>query len=344
MSSVRLGSMTILVPAPTPTTNFAPMWLVHALGYGAEEGLDVQIDVERGGSPKAAVEGVIVGRGDTTFVNVIFTLLARDRGKPLRPFYAFVRSQNRSFTVPRNSSIRSLDDLRGKTIGLHYADPELFAFAKAVLVGAGLNPEKDVTLTPLPGAPLDAERMATALRNGEVQAVWQLDVLSGLMEAEGVPLRHLPSKMIDSLTPSSTLCALDDSLAARPEAFGALGRAVAKATIFALTNPEAAIHLVWRAFPTSAPRAGEDAERVFKRELAALKIRLKGHRIDNTLVPKWGAITEGEMSAWQDFLLATKAIRLRRAPTTYFSDTLVPHFNAFDAAPVLAQARNFQLT
>jgi hypothetical protein len=36
---------------------------------------------------------------------------------------------------------------------------------------------------------LDAERIAAAIRAGEVDAVWQLDVLAGFMAAEGVPLR-----------------------------------------------------------------------------------------------------------------------------------------------------------
>src|SRR5581483_1896310 len=117
--STPLGRMRILVPAPFPTTNFAPIWLVYALGYGAEEGLAVEIDLEHGGSPKQAVEGVIAGLGDMTFVNIVFMLLARDRGVPLKPFYGFVRAQNRSFTVPRNSPITRLSELRGKRIGLH---------------------------------------------------------------------------------------------------------------------------------------------------------------------------------------------------------------------------------
>src|SRR6185437_8775096 len=181
-------------------------------------------------------------------------------------------------------------------------------------------PHKEVAFKPLPGSPLDAGRMAEAIRGGEVQAVWQLDVLAGFMAAEGVPLRLLPAPLIDRLTPSSCFNALDDRLAVRPEAYGALGRAVAKATLFAQTNPEAAIRVIWKAFPDAGPRPGEDADQVFKRELAALKVRLDGHRIDRAPVRKWGAITKEEMAAWQDFLIGTKAIATRRDPATYYSD------------------------
>jgi NitT/TauT family transport system substrate-binding protein len=286
---------------------------------------------------------VIGGRGDMTFINIVFTLLARDRGETFRPFYAFVRTQNRSFSVKRESPIKSLAELRGKTIGLHYDDPELFEFACAALRGAGLDPTRDVAFRTLPGTPLDASRMAAAIREGEVDAVWQLDVLAGFMVAEGVPLRLLASPLIDPLTPSSSFNACDASLARRPEAFGAFGRALAKATLFALTNPEAAIRLMWQRYPDSAPRPGEDRDHVFRRELAALRVRLKGHRIDDAPVPKWGAITEREIAAWQDFLIKTGAIKTRRPPHAYYSDALVAAYNEFDPAPVVAAARNFSL-
>lgn len=337
MSIVSLGEMKLLAPVPHPTTNFAPIWLMETLGYAEEEGLDLSIELV--GTPKNAAEGVISGRGDTTFINIVFTVLARDRGIPLRPYYAFVRSQNRAFSVPKESPIRALADLRGSIIGLHYDDPELFEFACAALIGAGVDPHRDVTFKTLPGTPLDAPRMAAAIRDNEVQAVWQLDVLAGLMEAEDVPLRLLPSAMIDPLTPSSCFNALDEQLESRADAYGALGRALAKATLFALENPEGAIELIWQAYPDAAPKPGEDGDRAFRGELAALKVRLAGHRIDRASVPKWGAITELEMTAWQEFLLKTGAIHQKREPSVYYSGDLVEAFNAFEPGPVVARAR-----
>jgi len=327
--------LTVLAPVPTPTTNFAPVWLASCLGYAADEALDLRIELV--GTPKAAADGVVSGRGDLTFINVVFTLLARDHGIPFCPFYAFVRTQNRAFSVPVSSPIHSVADLNGKTIGLHYDDPELFEFACAVLRGAGIDPTRDLRFKTLPGTPLDAPRMASALRDGEVDAVWQLDVLTGFMAEEGMETRRLAAA-IDRLTPSSCFNALDSSLAERPEAFGALGRAIAKATLFALTNPEAAVRLMWRHFPPAAPPPGSDSEQAFRRELAALKVRLVGHRIENTPIPKWGAISAPEISAWQEFLLGTGAIHTRRAPEIYFSDTLVAAFNDFNPEPVIEAA------
>ena len=98
---------------------------------------------------------------------------------------------------------------------------------------------------------------------------------------------------------------------------------------------------MWERYPDSAPGAGDDPERAFRRELAALKVRLEGHGIDSAPIPKWGAISAGEMAAWQEFLLATKAIETRRDPSVYFSDALVGEFNAFDPDPVIVEANGY---
>ena len=316
----------VMVPAPQHATGFAPIWLVKALGYDTAEGIAVDYDLAGSGSPKAAVEAMIAGRGDMAFVNIVFALLALDRGTRLLPFYGFVRKQNRSFSVPRESPIRTLAELKGRVVGLHFDDPELREFAVAVLVAAGLDPARDVRLEPLQGGPLDAERMARALREGAVDAVWQLDIFTGLMAAEGVELRHLPAP-IDRLSPSSTLMAMEGTLAARSTVFGALGRAVARATLFAIGDPEAAIRLVWRDFPSARPQPGEDEGKARRRELAALKVRLDGQRIDDQPVPKWGAITAEEIEAWLAFLRGAGAVSSRLAARDCFHDALVPAFN-----------------
>jgi len=326
--NAREETVRVMVPVPRHATGFAPIWLVKALGYDTAEGIAVEYELAGSGSPKAAVEAVIAGRGDMTFVNIVFALLALERGTRLLPFYAFVRKQNRSFSVPCESPIRTIAELKGRVVGLHFDDPELREFAIAVLVAVGLDPARDVRLEPLAGGPLDAERMARALREGEVDAVWQLDIFTGLMAAEGVELRHLPAP-IDRLSPSSTLMAMEGTLTARSAVFGALGRAVARATVFAINDPEEAIRLVWRDFPSARPETGEDEERAWRRELAALKVRLDGQRVGDQKVPKWGAITEAEIAAWLGFLKEAGAVSGRLAARNCFHDALVPEFNAF---------------
>ena len=58
--------------------------------------------------------------------------------------------------------------------------------------------------------------------------------------------------------------------------------------------------------------------------------------------PRWGAISAGEMVAWQNFLLASGAIRRRLDPAIYFNASFVDRINEFDAGEVRVRARAFR--
>lgn len=332
-----LGSLKVLSPTPYVPAGYAPVLMAQSVGYAAEEGLDLQVVGH--GSPRQSIEGCVAGEG-IGFVNMVFNFLIRDRGHPFRSFFSIARKQNRSFAVPVDSPIRGLADLKGKVIGLHF--PDLLDFAHAALAGEGLDPERDVRFVPLPGSPLDEDKMVASVRADEVQAIWQIDLNYGLFATAGIPLRRLPAPAIDGLTPSACLYARDDLLLARPEAFAALGRAVAKGTLFAMTNPEATVRLLWRDVPQARPRPG-DEERVMRRDLAVLRDRLALSGIEDAPDPRWGAITLAEAARWQDFMLATRAIKTKRAPQEYFTAEHVRHYNDFDTQAVIRQARNFKI-
>jgi NitT/TauT family transport system substrate-binding protein len=332
-------SLTVLAPVPHVPAGYVTISLVEILGFAQDDGLTVR--VEAAGSPAEAVAAIVAGRGDVTFVNAAFGFIVRDRGDPFKMFYSFARHANRSFAVPADSPIKAVADLRGATVGLHF--PDLLYFARAALVDEGVDPEREVSFVPLPGSPIDAEKMTAAVRAGEVQAIWQLDLNYGLFEAEGLPLRRLPSRTIDRLTPAACLYATDATVATRADDLAVLGRAVARATLFARSNPEAAVRLLWQHVPEARPTPGEE-DRVLRRDVASLKVRLENQRIDNCRVAKWGAITTEEIAAWQDFMLSTNAIAMRREPGAYFTADLVEEFNAFDPAPVVAHARGYQIT
>lgn len=332
-----LGTLKILVPTPHIPAGYSPALMAQALGYAADEGLDLQ--VVAAGRPHLSIDGAVRGEG-IAFVNMVFNFLIRDQGRPFRSFYSVARKQNRSFAVPVDSPIKSLADLKGKVIGLHY--PDLLEFAYAALAGEGVD-KTDVTFIPLPGSPLDEEKMVNCVRANEVQAIWQIDHNYGLFAAEGVPLRQLPAPAIDRLTPSACFYANDDLLKSRPEAFAALGRAVSKATVFAGINPEAVVRILWREVPEGRPAPGQE-ERVMRRDVAILKHRLRLCEFNDAADPRWGAITLPEIERWQKFMLETKAIKNRIDPADYFTNKLVAEYNKFDTAAVITQARDFKVS
>jgi len=331
-----LGTIKILAPVPYVPAGYAPVLMAQSLGYAAEEGLDLQ--VIGAGSPRLSIEGAVAGEG-IGFVNMVFNFLMRDQGHPFRSFFSIARKQNRSFAVPVDSPVRSLSDLKGKVIGLHF--PDLLEFAHAALASESVDPARDVRFVPLPGSPLDEDRMVASVRAGEVQAIWQIDLNYGLFATAGLPLRRLPAPVIDQLTPSACLYARDDLIAAHPETYAAVGRAVAKGSLFAATNPEATVRLLWRDVPQGRPSAGDEA-RVMRRDLAVLSDRLTLSRPEHAPDPRWGAIMIGEIERWLEFMLATGAIKNDSNRHEYFTSELVSRCNDFDAQKVIEQARAFQ--
>ena len=211
-----MQQLTMLVPLPYIWPGYAPIALVSALGYDRAEGISLQnIAV---GSPTEALAGVARGSGDMTFVNTAFGFVARDRGEPFRMFYAFARRMNRSFAVLAESPIRRVADLKGMRIALHFAD--LLYFARAALIDEGLDPERDVSFVEWRGPLDEAEEMMKAMRAGEIQAIWQLDLVYGLFAAAGAPLRRLPAHTLDRLTPAASIYAHDRTVAERTALLG----------------------------------------------------------------------------------------------------------------------------
>jgi NitT/TauT family transport system substrate-binding protein len=329
-----MEQLTLLLPLTHIWPGYAPIALISALDYDRDEGLE--LCTVAAGSPVEAIEGVIAGTGDITFVNTAFGFVTRDRGHPVRMFYAFARTMNRSFAVPADSPIRSVADLRGARIALHFRD--LLYLACAALIDEGLDPERDVTFVDWRGPLDEVDQMLEPIRAGEVHAIWQLDLVYGLFAARGLPLRRLAAHTLDRLTPSASFYALDQTVEEHGTALGGYGCALAKATLFAMVNPEAAIRLVWDHVPETKPRRGEE-QRALERDVAALRTRLANSRPEDAPMKRWGAITAAEIAAWQEFLLATGAIRNRRSPSDYFSAALVDRFEAFEAAAVVTQAK-----
>jgi hypothetical protein len=79
---------------------------------------------------------------------------------------------------------------------------------------------------------------------------------------------------------------------------------------------------------------------VFRRELAALKMRLDGHRIDRGPLKQWNAISAAEMGPGK-ISARDEAIGTRREPEAYFSNALFARFNTFDPEAIVAQVREF---
>ncbi len=195
------------------------------------------------------------------------------------------RSTHRWFAVAPNSPISALPDLRGKRIACDFT--HLATLAESALLEEGVRAD-EITWVPWRGGGTRAGEMVAPLRDGEIDAVFVIDWNDGDFVAEGLPLRHLPSRLLERIKVSSCYWTTESYLGANGDLVGRAVRAVAKSLVFAFANPQATVRLMWDFAPETRPAAVQH-ERVQRRDLAILQACLETMRIDaDDADRRWG--------------------------------------------------------
>ncbi len=307
------------------------------LGYWKEEGLDVEVQ-GAAGSP-AAMTMVLGGKGDVAIVVPITIFQFRAKGAPVKAFYNVYRQNWFYPVVLADSPIKEIKDFKGKTIGVQAMGSSMVPFMKAMVAEAGLDPEKDITLV---AGGLGAGASALlAQKKIDILALWAGQY--ALMENEGFKFRRFDQvPPLDTLTYCLPFAATDDFIKRHPEVIAALGRGFAKGTLFALSNPEAAVKIHWSIYPESKP-TGETEEIRLRKAIHELRSATEFMRIDNAKVQKWGAVTKEEIETYADFLVRTKLLDTKPAdPHASFADEFIEKFNRFDSRKIVEQAKQYR--
>ncbi|HEY7709294.1 MAG TPA: ABC transporter substrate-binding protein [Candidatus Entotheonella sp.] len=224
-------TLTWLFPINTATGGFYPFYAARDLGFWEEEGLKVEF--KGAGGSGAAIQLLIAGHVDAGIPSMPATLNALSKGQKLRAFYQYSTGTIFFLKVPKAGPVQSVQDLKGKVIGISEPGGGEVPMIKAALKGAGLNPDKDVRLIPIgEGSPATFD----AIKSGRVDAYSSnfTDTLS--VELAGIPLRDITPPEFDAF-PAQMMLATPDNLDKHREALISLARGVAKATWWCQNKP-----------------------------------------------------------------------------------------------------------
>ncbi len=300
--------------------------------YWPQEGLDVKL--QGLGGANAIIEALDAGLVDVAApaASAVFALMQARPNTDLVAFYTHTSGFNAMPAVPRNSTIQTIRDLEGKTIGVQNLANSQVALTKALLTLEGGDASKLKFRAVGEGI-----EMVRALQTNQVDALAVFDAMYALVEGEGVPLRILSSASINAQKVGfiGVLVAKRSYFEKNRETLTKLARGMAKASVFAKANPEAAVRIHWEAFPASKPRGLSEAN-AMRRGVEPMLARL-----ENTFEVEglWGNSTPEQINGYVNLLLEGGVLKQRVEASKVWDPSLLKEANNFDRQAVIAEAR-----
>jgi NitT/TauT family transport system substrate-binding protein len=297
-----LRKVHIAVGTTVLNIGYPMLTLPVTLGYWKDAGYDVEIMPV--GASLQAVQQMVAGNADFAQVNSSVIVQANTQND--LPVRAVMSNGviDWSISVDADGPIKSVQDLKGKTIGVFSLATGGIAFMNNYLRANGIDPKRDVEVVPvgLGAPPVDA------LRTGKVQALLYWASATASLQNAGLKLRQLIGDDWRSY-PDFTLSTMAATIDKDPELVAAIARGSAMATVFALANPDCARKLQWARYPSSKPSGADEATlikwdlNVQQAQLDSLAdaFKLNGGKL-------WGNIDPAGFERLQKFMLDAKQI------------------------------------
>jgi NitT/TauT family transport system substrate-binding protein len=310
--------------------------LARTLGYWKQEGYDVEL-MPVGASLQAIQQ--MVG-GNAEFAEVNASVIVQGNLKNDLPLRIVMANGviDWSVAVAADGPIKSAADLKGKTIGVFSLATGGIAYFNSFLRTNGLDPAKDVELVPLGlGAP-----PVEAMKSGKVQAILYWAAALAAFENTGLKLDRLGGANWRSY-PDYSLATLQTSIDKNPQMVTAIARGIAKATVFALANPDCARRLHWAQYPATKPTGADEATLIkwdLNTQQAQLDSLADGFKLNGGKL--WGNVDPAAFDRLITFM--QEARQVDKVAPAQGMIVAIPDFftkvNDFDVASVEASAKS----
>lgn len=277
--------------AVIPIAPVAPLYLGIEQGFFEDERLAVEPVVVNAGSP--AVPAVLKGDYEFAFANTISLLAAAERGLPVTIVSQGVLGEDRAqeawskVLVREDSSIRTVEDLAGKTIAVNAVQNIGDLTIMRAAEKAGVDPST-LSFIEIPFPDMNA-----ALDAGRVDAIWAVEPFVTIGEASGQrPVVAPYSATVSDLT-IATYFTSTDFAEESPEVVDRFVRAINRSLEYADAHPDAARATVAKSLGVPAEVAAEMELPSWSADLSLPTIELTGE-----LGARYGALQrEPELDA-----------------------------------------------
>ena len=211
----------------------APIFTAYEKGFFKEEGLEPELVKCAWANYK---DNLALGGYDITHHLVMYFLKPIEQGLDVR-FLAGIHRGCLRVQAGVKTNIQTIQDLKGKRIGVPGMGTPPFVFANRVFGTHGINPAKDITWKVFP-----AGELGLAIDKGEVDAVCNAEPIGSLLIAEG-KVRNIADQMMDAPYKDEYCCEVIANgkwVDANPDTAARATRALLKGAKWVETNPKAA--------------------------------------------------------------------------------------------------------
>jgi NitT/TauT family transport system substrate-binding protein len=293
------------------------------MGYAKDEGIAFKLTSTDGSA--ASYKALATKQVDFAMTQPAQVLNGIALGEKMISFYTAYQGHVFQFATLADSPYRRVADLKGTKVGISSVAGGQNAYLRATLKGAGLDPATDVQIAEIGrgGA------AAIALKEKRVSSYSASFVDMMTIEQSGEKLRLFlegPTATFfsDSLVAQQTLIEQD------PKLVVAVGRAVAKGTVFCFANVEACWQMVAKEVPDTTRKPE------FSKPL--LKAVLELHRLPSDVAGKWGYQRSAAWQAVEEFLLDSGQLKEKVDVAKAFTNDYIAEINKFDPAKIEQQA------
>jgi NitT/TauT family transport system substrate-binding protein len=328
-------AITIGMPNPTVQALGAYYSSVPAVLYWKDEGLVVKL-VNLNGI-NAAAEALVAGLIDVTLgASEGLYGVVQANPKSAIGIYALINRFQTVLATLKDGPIKTVLDLQGKIVGVQSLANSQLPITKALVKQAGGDP---ATLKFLPVG--DIAEATLAISRRQVDAIVMADGQIAQISAQGVALSHIVSPTIDlaSIGFAGAVFTRPDYLGKSRESLVRMLRGIAKATIFAKENPEAAVRLHWQFYPATRPRGATGDADAMRQSLVTLKARLENVEPSQGL---YGHATKEQIESFTNLLVIGGLLKRPMADSEFWTADLIKDVNNFDQDAIRLQARNWK--
>jgi NitT/TauT family transport system substrate-binding protein len=334
LQKVRIVAATSVLDVTYPT-----MTLPITLGYWKQEGYDVE--TQAAGGSLQATQQLVGGNAEFAAASGGAIIQGNAKANLTMRVVSTISASDWSLAVDADGPIKSVKDLKGKTVGVFNLATGGIAFLNGLLRANGMEP-KDIDMVALGmgAAPVEA------MRSGKVVALIYWGSATASFENAGLKFRKIIGDDWNSY-PEYTLATMQATAEKNPAMVIAIARGIVKSQVFALANPECAVRLHWKHYAGTRP-AGVDEATQLKRDMHSLETNLAS----NTSAfekfgqgKEWGRFDLEAFTRLSAFMFSAKQIDVPydAAKLQLNIPNLTQKINDFDRAAIEKSAKDCKL-